>query len=164
MRSFMLRHKGAEFRLYGGEAVPAPLKGDRLKRRHPEARGFSRVRLHTEIAKIRKHAAIFMAALPNTGTTFCITGTIFSPSKSELPSNTGVSISSFMPSAKSPVSFAVICFAFPLSCSGFSGGARYAYPDAPENNSSADGSRYPRCDDELVKSVSFTCYKSLPLL
>lgn len=46
MRSFMLRHKGAEFRLYGGEAVPAPLKGDRLKGRQPEARGFSRVRLH----------------------------------------------------------------------------------------------------------------------
>lgn len=42
----MLRHKGAEFRLYGGEAVPAPLKGDRLKGRQPEARGFSRVRLH----------------------------------------------------------------------------------------------------------------------
>ena len=51
MRSFMLRHKGAEFRLYGGEAVPAPLKGDRLKRRQPEARGFSRVRLHkTDVA------------------------------------------------------------------------------------------------------------------
>ena len=47
MRSFMLRHKGAEFRLYGGEAVPAPLKGDRLKGRQPEARGFSRVRLHS---------------------------------------------------------------------------------------------------------------------
>ena len=42
----MLRHKGAEFRLYGGEAVPAPLKGDCLKGRQPEARGFSRVRLH----------------------------------------------------------------------------------------------------------------------
>jgi len=45
----MLRHKGAEFRLYGGEAVPAPLKGDRLKGRHPEARGFSRVRLHDDM-------------------------------------------------------------------------------------------------------------------
>ncbi len=42
----MLRHKGAEFRLYGGEAVPAPLKGDRPKGRQPEARGFSRVGLH----------------------------------------------------------------------------------------------------------------------
>ena len=46
MRSFMLRHKGAEFRLHGGEAVPAPLKGDCPKGQHPEARGFSRVRLH----------------------------------------------------------------------------------------------------------------------
>ena len=60
MRSFMLRHKGAEFRLYGGEAVPAPLKGDRLKGRHPEARGFSRVRLHNIARYLVKNETVFL--------------------------------------------------------------------------------------------------------